>query len=125
MYALVAIIIFAAVGIGINVAYSYVNHQSDQSNKRVIVHIDNNGGLSIAQARRTECRAVRSAALDKARWGLVFDLLAKENATPDDLASAAAAGKALPSIDTLTNKGGRVGNVVFAACPPSIAKRSS
>lgn len=95
------------------------------SNQTVVHRVDANGTLSIDQAKRTECRSIRSAALDKARWGDVADLLSDQNATPKQVVAAGKALKGLPSIDTLTNKGGTIAGRYFAACPPSIAKRKS
>lgn len=120
--ALVVIICAAAIGIGINVAYSYINHQQGQSDHRIIVHVDDNGALTKAQASHTECRVQRSSALDDQRWTVLFTALATPGLTQAQILSYGREGKALPNIDTLTNRGGTVGKVHFGPCPPSIAQ---
>lgn len=121
--ALVAVMVLAAATFGATVAYGWSSASSNADNHRIIVHVDGNAQLTIAQAKRSECRAIRSSALDKARWRVLFDLASKKNATEADANAAGEAGKALPDIDVLTNKGGIVGGRRFLPCPKSIAQR--
>lgn len=123
--ALIVIIAAAAIGIGINVAYSYINHQGQTSDHKIIVEVDGNGALTIKQAQHSECRAQRSSALDDERWQILYTTLATPNLSPAQVLAAGEEGKRLPSIDTLTNKGGVVGKRHFIPCPPSIASSTT
>jgi len=119
------VIVISALSLGAISAYAYA-HRSDSV---TIHHVDNNGQLSIDQARRTECRAIRSAALDKARFDIVFKLLSDQTTyprpTPEQVAAAGKVGLNLPNIATLTDKGGQIEGQKFAPCPKSIAGRKT
>lgn len=127
---LCVVIVLAALSLGAIVANTYA-HRGDS---RTIRHVDNNGTLSIDQARRTECRSKRQSALNSAQMAIIFGILGSKNATADEIAAAGQQGGALPDIDTLVTRGGAVpvirkGVVVrtlhFAACPPSIINRKA
>jgi hypothetical protein len=118
---LVIVIVIASLSLGV-IATSAYAHRGDS---RTIKHVDNNGLLSIDQAKRTECRSIRAAALDKARWDIVFNLLSHPDVTPAQAVAAGIVGTRLPAIDELTDKGGRVGRSVFPPCPKSIANRKA
>lgn len=115
------IAVVGSVSLGIVVANAYA-HRNDST---TLTQTRNNGDLSIDQAKRTECRSVRAAALDKARWDIVFNLLSHRDVTPAEAVAAGVIGTRLPAIDVLTDKGGRVGRTVFPPCPKSIANRKA
>lgn len=71
-------------------------------------------------AARTECVRERSSALDDARWTTIGALFSATSRA-DAVAIGARLGK-LPTIETLSNKGGTVDRQHFGACPPPIAE---
>lgn len=123
--ALVSFIVVVAIAIGASAVYGYVNHQGQSSDHKIIVQVNGNGALTIAQAKHTECRAQRSSALDDERWHLIFTAFATPGLTLAQGLAYSREGKNLPSIDTLTNKGGTVGKQHFIPCPPSIASSTT
>lgn len=121
--ALVIVIVLAALTLGAVVSYGVSNKKSDKANHAIIVHVDGNGALTIAQAKRSECRATRSSALEAARWNILFGLASNKNATQADAVAAGEEGKRLPNLDLLTAKGGTVDGVHYVPCPQSIVPK--